>query len=98
MVEYFDAGNALDVGDTLDTDTCLTRLADIRDFRKQIDTLAGELAPEILAGPADDELRVSIAEFILEGLHCHNRVNKQRKSGGAVYRLLWVVYGGVVDV
>ena len=28
----------------------------------------------------------SVAELILEGLHCHNRLNKQTKSGGGGIR------------
>ncbi len=87
VVEYFDAGNSLEVGDGLSTADCLSHLDEIRDFRKQVDDVAAELAPEVLSGPAADELRVSVAEFILEGLHCHNRINKQRKTGRAVYRM-----------
>jgi hypothetical protein len=30
-------------------------------------------------------LAASLAEFILEGLHCHNRLNKRSKSGAATY-------------
>ena len=87
VVEYFDAGNSLEVGDSMSAAQCLANMAGIREFPKQIENLAGQLAPDILSGPAADELRLSTAEFILEGLHCHNRINKHRKTGGAVFQL-----------
>ena len=38
------------------------------------------------SSPADDtELVASLAEFILEGLHCHNRLNKRSKAGASTY-------------
>jgi hypothetical protein len=30
-------------------------------------------------------LEASVAEFILDGLYCHNRLNKKQKSGTASY-------------
>jgi len=87
VVEFFDGGGAVEVGDGCTTAECLNSLSSIREFRDQIDDLASLLAPEIPNSPAADELRVSLAEFILEGLYCHNRINKQRKPGGMIFRL-----------
>lgn len=87
VVEFFDAGGALEVGDGVDTSACLGRLNEIPGLSDQITSLATTLAPELASGSAVDELHVSIAEFILEGLHCHNRINKNRKAGRAVFRI-----------
>ena len=87
VVEYFDAGNSLEVGDGVNTADSLKSMSGIRDFQKQIESLAAQLAPDLANGPTTEELHLSTAEFILEGLHCHNRINKQRKTGGALFQL-----------
>jgi len=101
VVEFFEAGGTLETGDLLSGSALLERLAGIRDFSKQVAAKARELEPELFANglfgnePADNdragndrgaaELSASLAEFILEGLHCHNRLNKRSKSGAATY-------------
>jgi magnesium chelatase subunit I len=90
VVEFFEAGNTLETGDSLSGSAVLERIAGIRDFAKQVSTKARELEPELTngacaQGPCASELAASLAEFILEGLHCHNRLNKRSKSGAATY-------------
>ena len=90
VVEFFEAGNKLETGDAVSGGELLERIAGIRDFSKQAAAKARELEPELSAGPCANgpgvtELSASLAEFILEGLHCHNRLNKRSKSGGATY-------------
>ena len=87
VVEFFDTGGAIEVGDGITTKECLGGLGQAPGFADQIEKLAVTLAPEIAPGSSADELRVSVAEFILEGLHFHNRINKSRKLGRAVYRV-----------
>jgi len=87
VVEYFEAGNTLELGDGVPAAELLSRIDQIRDFRKQVERLAGELEPELAGGPHAAALQASAAEFILEGLHCHNRLNKKSKHGGQVYGL-----------
>jgi magnesium chelatase subunit I len=85
IVEYFESGNTLEVGDRLPAAEVLKRIDAVREFRKQVAKSAGELDPELAATPLRPQLEASVAEFILDGLYCHNRLNKKQKSGTASY-------------
>ena len=85
IVEYFESGNTLEVGDRVPAAEILKRIDAVREFRKQVGKSAGELDPEIAATPLRPQLEASVAEFILDGLYCHNRLNKKQKSGTASY-------------
>jgi magnesium chelatase subunit I len=87
VVEHFEIGNTLEVGDRVATDEYLTRVNSIRGFCQQVERAAAQLDPELAAGPHAAELQASIAEFLLDGLHCHNRLNKKQKTGTATYGL-----------
>jgi magnesium chelatase subunit I len=87
VVEFFEAGTTLETGDAVAAPELLERLAGVRDFSKQLAARGRELEPALADGPSAAELAASLAEFILEGLHCHNRVNKRGKSGGTTYGL-----------
>ncbi len=84
VVEYFETGQRLELGDGLSTNELLDRCAAIRGFQKQLET-----AVETLTTNPPAELRpallASVAELILEGLHCHNRLNKKQVAGKATY-------------
>jgi len=86
VVEHFNSGAGLQVGDDVPASEALRRFATIRDFDKQIAAIAADLEPELSKGPFATEVQVAVAEFILEGLYCHNRLNKTAKSGGASYK------------
>jgi magnesium chelatase subunit I len=85
IVEYFESGNTLEVGDSLPAAEVLKRIDAVREFRKQVAKAAGELDPQIAATPLRPQLEASVAEFILDGLYCHNRLNKKQRSGLASY-------------
>jgi magnesium chelatase subunit I len=85
IVEYFESGNTLEVGDRLPGAEILKRIDAVREFRKQVSKAAGELDPQIAATPLRPQLEASVAEFILDGLYCHNRLNKKQRSGMASY-------------
>lgn len=87
VVEYFEAGNVLEVGDQVGTAEALERYSAIRGFARQLATVAAELEPELAEGPYAAALQASVAEFILEALYCHNRLNKQPVAGAARYGL-----------
>ena len=65
---------------------CVERLAAVPGFKKTLQQSAEKLAPDLLSTPARDSLLVSVAEFVLEGLHVHNKLNKSEKSGKTLYR------------
>jgi magnesium chelatase subunit I len=85
IVEYFESGNTLEVGDRLPAAEILKRIDAVREFRKQVAKAAGDLDPEIAATPLRPQLEASVAEFILDGLYCHNRLNKKQRSGLSSY-------------
>ena len=85
VVEYFESGNKLEVGDRVPTPEILKRIDAVREFRKQVERAAAELDPEIARTDMRPQLEASVAELILDGLYCHNRLNKQQKSGVASY-------------
>lgn len=85
VVEFFEAGNSLETGDRLSPADYAQRIGQVRDLQKQVATIGRELEPEAASGPLAQELAASVVEFILEGLHCHNRVNKVRHVGAAKY-------------
>ena len=87
VVEYFENGNTLEVSDRMPVKDYLSRIDKIRNFSKQVEKYARELEPEMAAGSQADAVHVSVAEFILDALHCHNRLNKKQKSGTALYEL-----------
>jgi magnesium chelatase subunit I len=87
VVEFFEAGESLEVGDRLTAAEYRDRIGRVRDFAKQIASIGRELEPELAKGPFAPDLEASIAEFVLEGLHCHNRINKTRRQGRSQYGL-----------
>ena len=85
VVEHFEAGKPVELGDHLSTGDAWTRLQEIRGFQKLVEQTATRLQPELASGPAATGYLVSVAEFILEGLHCHNRLNKKTVFGKFKY-------------
>ncbi|HUG92904.1 MAG TPA: magnesium chelatase [Planctomycetaceae bacterium] len=89
VVEHFESGQTLEVGDRVPAAEYLKRIDRIPGFRKQVEQAARELAPDLAGGPAaaSAPLYASVAEFLLDGLHCHNRLNKKHTAGAAQYGL-----------
>jgi magnesium chelatase subunit I len=85
VVEYFESGNRLEVSDRTGTQEALTKLDAVRGLRKQLEKIASDLAPECAGNETAAPLQVAVAEFVLDGLYAHNRVNKKAKTTGAVY-------------
>ncbi len=87
VIEVFNSGKKLEIGDGVQTDAFLKEVDSIKNFRKQVEALATEWEPEIARSSAGPELQVAIAELILEGLYSHNKVNKKRKGGISAFGL-----------
>ena len=85
VVDYFEGGKTLEVGDRVSTQECLKRIDAVRGFRRQVEDFADDLAADLSNGSHKAALQASVAEFILEGLHCNNRLNKKQKTGTATY-------------
>jgi magnesium chelatase subunit I len=86
MVEYFESGKAVELGDTMASRGVLDRIEKVPGLKKRSE----ELAREMLEIPADPDAReaaiASAAEFVLEGLHVHNKLNKNVKDGATSYK------------
>ncbi len=86
VVEYFESGHSIEVGDTLPTRTVLERIAKVPGLRKRAEELAAQALPDLSDREAREATVASAAEFLLEGLHVNNKLNKSAKAGGASYR------------
>jgi magnesium chelatase subunit I len=87
VVEYFEIGNTLEVSDQVPAQKFLEALSPIRGFADQIAKVATDLEPDLVTGPHAAAIQVACAEFILQGLHSHNRINKKQTAGVANYGL-----------
>jgi magnesium chelatase subunit I len=85
-VDYFESGKGIEVGDTQPAGEILERVDRVPGLKKKAEELARKLLPELSDAEARDAASASAAEFILEGLHVHNKLNKTAKSGGTSYR------------
>lgn len=85
LVEYFEGGKSLDLDDELTAAEVLQLVDSIRGLRTQVDQIAARLEPDLVKGPAGDGVRASVAEFLLQGLHSHNRLNRQRTQRQSRY-------------
>ncbi len=85
VVDYFETGSTLEVGDQLSTLELLSQVDQIPGFSKQIAEAAAELEPDLSRGPSAPGLLAAVAELLLEGLHCNNRLNKKTIGGGHRY-------------
>jgi magnesium chelatase subunit I len=86
LVEYFESGHSVEVGDALAARAVLERIAKVPGLKKRADELAAKLLPELSDRDDRDAAAASAVEFILEGLHVHNKLNKQAKDGATSYR------------
>jgi magnesium chelatase subunit I len=87
VVDFFENGHTLEVGDKLSATELLSRVEAIKGFSRQIAEAASELEPDLSRGPFAPGLQAAVAEFLLEGLHCNNRLNKKPVGGGMRYGL-----------
>ena len=86
IVQYFESGQTVETGDLLTSQAILDRVAKAPGLRKRAEEAAAELAPHARSAEARVAAAASAAEFILEGLHVHNKLNKAAKGGGTAYQ------------
>jgi magnesium chelatase subunit I len=85
-VDYFESGRGVELGDTLSSREVLERIEKVPGLRKRADELARAMTPGLSDPEARDAAVASAAEFILEGLHVHNKLNKSVKAGAVAYK------------
>jgi magnesium chelatase subunit I len=77
IVEYFEAGWGVEVSDAMTADEYLEGVRGIPGLREAIEGLGPFESPGLAA---------AALEFLLEGLHLHQKLNKEREGGRYVYR------------
>jgi magnesium chelatase subunit I len=85
-VDYFESGRGIELGDTLSSREVLERVEKVPGLRKRADELARAMLDGLTDADARDAATASAAEFILEGLHVNNKLNKTVKSGTTSYK------------
>jgi magnesium chelatase subunit I len=85
-VDYFESGKGVEMGDILPAKEVLARIERIPQLRKRADEFARQVQPDLTDPEARDIATAAAAEFILEGLHVHNKLNKTSKAGTTSYK------------
>ena len=77
VVEYFEKGWGVEVSDAMPAAEYLDGVRAIAGLQEGIRVLGGVESPGFIA---------AATEFILEGLHLHQKLNKEREGGRYTYR------------
>ena len=77
VVSKFEEGNMLEVGEGIPARTYTRAFGDLPELA---------IALKKLSLPDRPEVRASVIEFLLEGLHLNKRLNKDEVDGKAIYR------------
>jgi magnesium chelatase subunit I len=76
VVEYFNSGWGVEVSDQMPSQDYLEGIKEIPGLKEAIRTLGIQESPTLMA---------SATEFVLEGLHLHQKLNKEVEGGRATY-------------
>jgi magnesium chelatase subunit I len=77
LIDYFEKGWGVEVSDMMKAEEYLDGVQAIPGLREGIRVLGGVESPGFIA---------AATEFILEGLHLHQKLNKDREGGRYTYR------------
>ena len=86
VIDYFESGKGVELGDTLPAREVLERIEKVPGLRKRADELAREAHADLSDPAAREAAAASAAEFILEGLHVNNKLNKAVMNGATSYK------------
>ena len=86
IVGHFESGQSVEIGDSLSARGVLERIAKVPGLRKRAEELSEKFFPDLKETEAKEAAAASVAEFILEGLHVNNKLNKTAKGGETSYR------------
>ena len=73
-------------GDRISSKEYLKKVNEVPFLKKEATAFLQRPENQPLAADAPDALLASIVEFILEGLHVENRLNKNMRGGEAVFK------------
>ena len=77
IVDYFESGQSVEIGDMLPTKAVLERIAKVPGLRKRAEEIGLALLPDLTDRDARDAATASAAEFILEGCTCTTSSTRQ---------------------
>lgn len=86
LVEWFEGGKTLVTGDKLPVAAYVQKLNEVPALKSAVMKFMERSDLQAIRARAETALMASVAEFILEGLHVQNRLNKSAKAGEAQYR------------
>jgi magnesium chelatase subunit I len=86
VVDWFDGGRTFAAGDGIPSTEYARRLGEMPALAQAVAAFLRRPELADLAREAPAALSASAAEFILEGLHVENRLNKNARQGEAIYK------------
>jgi magnesium chelatase subunit I len=86
LVEWFESGKTVVTGDRVPSKDYVKRLGEVTPLSKEVYQFLKEGELQLLQKQASDAVTASAMEFILEGLHVENRLNKSAKGGEIVFK------------
>lgn len=86
VVEWFEAGQSFVVGDRVASLDYVKKLNEAPALKKEVAQFLKKVVPEEMQRQAPDALAASAVEFLLEGLHVSNRLNKSAKGSEIVFK------------
>ena len=86
LVEWFEGGKTLVTGDRIPASDYVKKLNEIPVLKNAVAKFLDRPELKEIRAQAESPLTASVLEFILEGLHVENRLNKSTKAGESSYR------------
>lgn len=86
LVEWFESGRTFVAGDQVSSKEYVKRLEEVPFLKKETAQFVKKAFTEEEQTSAPAETTASAAEFILEGLHVENRLNKNVKGGEVTFK------------
>lgn len=87
VVEHFDSSEPVVIGDGVRCEEARTLLAALPAIGSNLTSLTSEVESELPGSSFMPALEVSVAGFILDALHHHNRLNRKAADSGSAYGL-----------
>jgi magnesium chelatase subunit I len=86
LLAWFEGGKTFVTGDRQPSKEYVRRLDEAPALQQEVARFLERSELQDIAGQAPEALAASVAEFILEGLHVENRLNKNLKGSESVFR------------
>ncbi len=85
IVEFFESGGRLEFDGQESARQLVDKMDAIPGFRNQFTKIASQLDADLTQDETALPMYVSVAEFLLDGLYAHNRLNKKQTDSSAIF-------------